>query len=431
TTHGTEYYRDPELVRMALQGRRVRDVEAAKFDIYGVGACLYSILEGSFPAHGGLSTVKKNSPEALKWIVRRAMTDLDRRYESMHAMLADLHTVMAAPNPFAVRPADLPSMGGQVTPAEQWWGNEGVAAVTASDERVVLNAVAPKKETRRSAREQRERAHARAAAARQRAMSSSVRNARHARHQRKQRENRVVPPALIFFAILASAIVLGTGLIELLLVVGGALFLICAAKRILKHAAKRPATQEWSNYHERRGRAGIAAAVMLLLAVIGGPFVVALVHDRKQTEPIALVKPISSPGLSQREQDEMAVKLIRDIESQIGRGPDGGTFKVLMVNPYGAALDFSELLPTPGQRSIMAEHGIEFIDPSTEQAIEPTARLLSQVTGDLHASSRLVQEWMVEDPTGIDIVYAINPGRGGVPNGLYIPREGLKPQQMN
>ncbi|MEI7658958.1 MAG: hypothetical protein WCK33_12935, partial [Phycisphaerae bacterium] len=57
TTHGTEYFRDPELVRRALQGVKVHEVDGSRFDLYAAGAVLYSMVEGSFPAHGGLSQV--------------------------------------------------------------------------------------------------------------------------------------------------------------------------------------------------------------------------------------------------------------------------------------------------------------------------------------------------------------------------------------
>jgi hypothetical protein len=112
TTHGTEYFRDPELVRMALKGVKVNEVEGARFDVYGVGAALYSVIENSFPAHGGLSQLTRRCPEAARWIIRRAMTDYDKRYGSMEEMLADIETVRNAPDPYAVRPADLPSMRG-------------------------------------------------------------------------------------------------------------------------------------------------------------------------------------------------------------------------------------------------------------------------------------------------------------------------------
>lgn len=110
TTHGTEYFRDPEMVRLALKGVKVHEVDGTRFDIYGAGALLFSLIEDSFPAHGGLSQVTKRCPEAAKWIIRRAMADYDKRYESAAAMLADLDAVRMAPDPFAVRPIDLPSM---------------------------------------------------------------------------------------------------------------------------------------------------------------------------------------------------------------------------------------------------------------------------------------------------------------------------------
>lgn len=113
TTHGTEYFRDPELVRLALKGVKVSEVDGARFDIYGVGAVLFSVVENSFPAHGGLSRITRKCPEALRWIIRRAMTDYDKRYPSAMAMLADVEAVRLAADPFAVTPADLPSMKGE------------------------------------------------------------------------------------------------------------------------------------------------------------------------------------------------------------------------------------------------------------------------------------------------------------------------------
>ncbi len=112
TTHGTEYFRDPEMVRMALRGAKVHEVDGVKFDIYGAGAVLFSAIENSFPAHGGLSQISKRCPDALRWIIRRSMTELTQRYSSAEEMLTDLRVVMEADDPFALKPKDLPSMGG-------------------------------------------------------------------------------------------------------------------------------------------------------------------------------------------------------------------------------------------------------------------------------------------------------------------------------
>jgi serine/threonine protein kinase len=79
TTHGTEYFRDPEMVRMAMRGVKVHEVDGAKFDVYGAGAVLYYILENTFPGHGGLSRFERPAPEAARWIVRRAMADYGQR----------------------------------------------------------------------------------------------------------------------------------------------------------------------------------------------------------------------------------------------------------------------------------------------------------------------------------------------------------------
>lgn len=116
TTHGTEYFRDPELVRLALAGRRVKDVDGVKFDLYSAGAVIYSMVENSFPAHGSLSSIAKPAPSALRWIVRRAMADIDKRYASAEELGRDLDVLIAAKDPNSVRPADLPSVNGSTPP---------------------------------------------------------------------------------------------------------------------------------------------------------------------------------------------------------------------------------------------------------------------------------------------------------------------------
>ncbi len=111
TTHGTEYFRDPEMVRMALKGVKVHEVDGAKFDIYAAGAVLFFVLENTFPSHGGLSTVSNPCPDAIKWVVRRAMTDYSQRYASADMMLSDVKAVMQSQDIYGMKPVDLPSMG--------------------------------------------------------------------------------------------------------------------------------------------------------------------------------------------------------------------------------------------------------------------------------------------------------------------------------
>jgi serine/threonine protein kinase len=114
TTHGTEYFRDPELVRLALQGVKVHEVDGVKFDLYSAGAVLFSMVEGSFPAHGSLSRITNNCPQSLSWIIRRSMSDMGSRYPSAAAMNQDLAFVLAAEDPFDVLPAQLPSETGGI-----------------------------------------------------------------------------------------------------------------------------------------------------------------------------------------------------------------------------------------------------------------------------------------------------------------------------
>ncbi len=112
TTHGTEYYRDPEMVRLAMQGVKVHEVDGVKFDLYSAGAVLYTMVEDSFPAHGSLSRITKRCPEALSWIIRRAMADIGTRYSSAREVLADLEALASAKDPFGLTPAELPSVRG-------------------------------------------------------------------------------------------------------------------------------------------------------------------------------------------------------------------------------------------------------------------------------------------------------------------------------
>ncbi|MBU6411859.1 MAG: hypothetical protein KGS45_00150 [Planctomycetes bacterium] len=132
TTHGTEYFRDPELVRQALRGTKVDKIDGARFDVYAAGAVLYSVLENSFPAHGSLSRFTRKSPDCLRWIVQRAMTDYDKRYRSVAIMLADLEWVASQPDPFAAKPAQMPSMRdameeGDLPPLTALESSEGAA----------------------------------------------------------------------------------------------------------------------------------------------------------------------------------------------------------------------------------------------------------------------------------------------------------------
>lgn len=119
TTHGTEYFRDPEMVKLALEGREVREVNAAKFDIYSIGAVLYFALSGEFPTAGALSRLPDEVPLAAQWVVNRAMTGMAQRYDSARAMLTDvdfLSWAAAGGTLDQVKPADLPSFRGMPVP---------------------------------------------------------------------------------------------------------------------------------------------------------------------------------------------------------------------------------------------------------------------------------------------------------------------------
>lgn len=119
TTHGTEYFRDPEMVRLAMSGAQVRDVDAVKFDLYSAGAVLFSMLEGTFPAHGNLSRLQRPCPPALAWVVRRAMSEHESRYASAKVMREDLAFLCKAKNLDKVKPVDLPSWNASPVAAEE------------------------------------------------------------------------------------------------------------------------------------------------------------------------------------------------------------------------------------------------------------------------------------------------------------------------
>lgn len=119
TTHGTEYFRDPEMVKLALQGREVREVDAAKFDVYSIGAVLFFAVSGEFPTSGALSRLPNDVPLAVQWVVNRAMTGMEQRYANARAMLTDVDYIFWAAttgNLEQVKPADLPSFKGMPVP---------------------------------------------------------------------------------------------------------------------------------------------------------------------------------------------------------------------------------------------------------------------------------------------------------------------------
>ncbi|MCC7509795.1 MAG: hypothetical protein IT464_10505 [Planctomycetes bacterium] len=119
TTHGTEYFRDPEMVKLALEGREVREVDASKFDVYSIGAVLFFALSGEFPTSGALSRLPREVPMAAQWVVNRAMTGMHQRYDNARAMLTDIDYLCWAASQGTldqVKPADLPSFKGMPVP---------------------------------------------------------------------------------------------------------------------------------------------------------------------------------------------------------------------------------------------------------------------------------------------------------------------------
>lgn len=119
TTHGTEYFRDPEMVKLALEGKEVREVNASKFDIYSIGAVLFFAIEGEFPTAGALSRFNNDVPLAIQWVANRAMAAMHQRYDNARQMLTDVDYLCYAAAHGAldsVKPADLPSFRGMPVP---------------------------------------------------------------------------------------------------------------------------------------------------------------------------------------------------------------------------------------------------------------------------------------------------------------------------
>ena len=81
-------------------------------------------------------------------IVRRAMADYAHRYESAAEMLADLEVVAAASDPWSVKPAMLPSMGGHDSSAMA--ESEGSAAPESAPESAPVAPVAAVSTVRRT-----------------------------------------------------------------------------------------------------------------------------------------------------------------------------------------------------------------------------------------------------------------------------------------
>ena len=120
TTHGTEYFRDPMMVKLALDGKEVREVNAAKFDVYSIGAVLFFALSGDFPTSGALSRLPNEVPMAVQWVVNRAMTSMEQRYDNARAMLTDVDYLCWAASQGTladIKPADLPSFKGMPVPS--------------------------------------------------------------------------------------------------------------------------------------------------------------------------------------------------------------------------------------------------------------------------------------------------------------------------
>jgi serine/threonine protein kinase len=112
TTHGTEYFRDPELVRQALRGARVSEVDAARFDLYGAGAVLTSCSRepsrrtACSARSASRARRRSNGSPAARWRTSTGAIPTRRRCSPTSTGRSSGKTRPA------VRPADLPSMRG-------------------------------------------------------------------------------------------------------------------------------------------------------------------------------------------------------------------------------------------------------------------------------------------------------------------------------
>lgn len=224
TTHGTEFFRDPELVRLALAGKRVKDVDGVKFDLYSAGAVLYSMVENSFPAHGSLSSITKPAPGALRWIVRRAMADIDKRYASAEELGRDLDVLIAAKTPYEVRPADLPSVSGAEAPrrarkaaftpspsADERGSDEDVRRFEAFGMAAEVHGLGRMRSTMRAARDEHRAKRAHAKSERDRIRQEKVTAKEESRLRRRKRGRGVLKAIVILFVFAA----IGGGLQEM------------------------------------------------------------------------------------------------------------------------------------------------------------------------------------------------------------------------
>jgi hypothetical protein len=116
---GPVEYRDPERMRDILRDPAAARRAEPRNDLYGVGALLYAWLEGGPPVAGPASPFTRPVEPAAAWIAHRAMAEGSRRYPSAGVMEKDVRRLLhllRRRTAGAVRPEDLPSWSGELSP---------------------------------------------------------------------------------------------------------------------------------------------------------------------------------------------------------------------------------------------------------------------------------------------------------------------------
>jgi hypothetical protein len=138
-------YRDPEAERLRHKAGLPDPACEARQDVYGLGALLYSTLENGAPPCGSMSALTRPAPEALAWIVGRALAEGNGRYPTAAAMREDLERLLRELRGDAemkTSPEVLPSFTGGALPAPRRLTPYRVAAKRERRGTVVLVALA-------------------------------------------------------------------------------------------------------------------------------------------------------------------------------------------------------------------------------------------------------------------------------------------------
>jgi hypothetical protein len=112
-------YRDPQRERDRIRDGR-RPPPEPRHDVYGVGAVLFSVLDGGPPTCGSASCPTRPVAAAVAYLVARAMAEGPGRYPTAASMREDLSRLLRTARSRglgAVKPEDLPGFSGPIAPA--------------------------------------------------------------------------------------------------------------------------------------------------------------------------------------------------------------------------------------------------------------------------------------------------------------------------